>query len=132
MLTGGVRLKAGTITTRIEGSLERDLRKARMLGMIGVVPQADIMIPCLTPRDILTHAAHTRLPATWTAAQKAERIDDTLRALNLTRVQNTPVGDEDVRGVSGGEKKRVKSDREEEGTGQTESGAEVIDTLEPS
>jgi len=71
------------------------------------VLQADTMIPCLTPRDILTHSAFTRLPSSWSAARKIDRVEHTLRALQLERVQHTPVGDEDVRGVSGGEKKRT-------------------------
>lgn len=106
VLTGNVRLQSGSIETRIEGALETDLRRARHLGLIGVVPQADIMLPQLSPLDILTHSAFTRLPATWSAAQKQARVEDTLRVLGLQRVRHTPVGDENVRGLSGGEKKR--------------------------
>ena len=39
VLTGQVPATSGRIETRIEGALEPDLRRARRLGMIGVVPQ---------------------------------------------------------------------------------------------
>jgi len=107
VLTGEVRLKSGSIVPRIDGALQSDLRAARSSGLIGVVPQADIMLSVLTPRDILMHAAFTRLPASWSSAAKKQRVDDTLAVLGLTACQHTPVGDENARGISGGEKKRV-------------------------
>jgi ABC-type multidrug transport system ATPase subunit len=107
VLTGQVKLKSGEIAPRIEGELQNDLRLARAQGLIGVVPQADVMLTCLTPRDILTHAAFSRLPSSWTSQQKHARVSDVLRILGLTRVQHTPVGDQDTRGISGGEAKRT-------------------------
>ena len=107
MLTGQVPATGGLIETRIEGALEADLKKARRLGMIGVVPQADTMLPELTPLDILTHSAATRLPVDWTAERKASRVQETLRVLGLSHVQHTPTGNEESRGLSGGEVKRV-------------------------
>ena len=38
---------------------------------------------------------------------KLKQVDDTIQLLNLTKCVNTKIGDEMVRGVSGGEKKRV-------------------------
>ncbi len=102
-----MRLKAGKIVPRIEGALQSDLRAARAKGLIGVVPQADIMLSCLTPRDILTHSAFTRLPSDWPAARKYARVEATLTILGLNKCQHNAVGDENVRGISGGEKKRV-------------------------
>ena len=106
MLTGQVPTTSGWIETRIEGALETNLKKARKLGMIGVVPQADTMIPCLTPHDIITHSAFTRLPATMSSERKKQRVAETINVLGLSHVQNTPTGNEDIRGVSGGEAKR--------------------------
>ncbi len=102
-----MRLKGGKIVPRIEGALQSDLRAARAKGLIGVVPQADIMLSCLTPRDILTHSAFTRLPSNWPSERKYARVEATLRILGLNKCQHNAVGDENVRGISGGEKKRV-------------------------
>jgi len=74
---------------------------------IGFVPQDDIVDPSLTTREVLTYAAQTRLPASWSAAMIRARVDMVLKQLDLWHVQNTRIGDEVTRGLSGGEKKRV-------------------------
>jgi ABC-type multidrug transport system ATPase subunit len=40
-------------------------------------------------------------------SDKLKQVEDTIQLLNLTKCVNTKIGDEMVRGVSGGEKKRV-------------------------
>lgn len=38
---------------------------------------------------------------------KLKQVDDTMQLLNLTKIAHTKIGDNRVRGVSGGERKRV-------------------------
>ena len=76
-------------------------------GRIGYVPQSDIMHATATVREIVTHSALTRLPATKKDAVLKSKVDSVLALLGLVHVANQVVGDEHRRGVSGGEKKRV-------------------------
>ncbi len=78
-------------------------------GRLGFVPQNDVMITSLTVRDVLVHAARTRMPRSVPDAQKLERVDAVLDALSLTHIQHSIIGDAESgqRGISGGERKRV-------------------------
>ena len=51
------------------------------------------MNPCLSDSDVILRAAAS--------------VDAVLEALILTHVQHTPIGDERIRGISGGQRKRV-------------------------
>ncbi|GBG30503.1 ABC transporter G family member 23 [Hondaea fermentalgiana] len=72
-----------------------------------VIPQADILFPALTPRQSLRYSAMLRLPSSAPASQIEEVVDRLISDLSLTKCKDTPVGDENRRGVSGGERKRV-------------------------
>ncbi|KAJ3114294.1 ATP-binding cassette sub- G member 2 [Phlyctochytrium bullatum] len=101
------RLSTGTLSGAIlynnRPRLPREWSKT-----MAFVEQHDILYSNVTVRECLRHAAHLRLPSSLhTAAEKDARADDVLRRLRLTKAADTPIGDEHVRGVSGGEKKRV-------------------------
>ncbi|XP_059631626.1 ABC transporter G family member 22-like [Cornus florida] len=74
---------------------------------IGFVLQDDIVFQHLTVKETLAYAALLRLPNTLTTEQKKERAIDVISELGLERCQNTIIGGEFVRGISGGERKRV-------------------------
>uniref|UniRef100_A0A7C8YEE4 Adenosinetriphosphatase n=2 Tax=Opuntia streptacantha TaxID=393608 RepID=A0A7C8YEE4_OPUST len=74
---------------------------------IGFVTQDDVLFPHLTVRETLTYAAYLRLPKSLTKQQKEERAMDVICELGLERCQDTMIGGSFVRGVSGGERKRV-------------------------
>ncbi|KAK9715931.1 hypothetical protein RND81_06G199400 [Saponaria officinalis] len=74
---------------------------------IGFVTQDDVLFPHLTVRETLTYAAYLRLPKTLTKQQKEQRALDVICELGLDRCQDTMIGGSFVRGVSGGERKRV-------------------------
>lgn len=65
------------------------------------------MLRTLTVRQILEHSARIRLPRTWTDKQKMSVVNDVITVLKLTHVQDSIIGDETKRGISGGERKRV-------------------------
>ena len=52
-------------------------------------------------------SATLRLPKTATVAERNERITSTIKLLNLTKCADTIVGDSNVKGISGGERKRT-------------------------
>ncbi|XP_073062755.1 ABC transporter G family member 22-like isoform X2 [Primulina eburnea] len=74
---------------------------------IGFVTQDDVLFPNLTVRETLTYAARLRLPRTLTKEEKEKRAMDVILELGLERCQDTIIGGSFVRGVSGGERKRV-------------------------
>ncbi|XP_076950061.1 ABC transporter G family member 22-like [Bidens hawaiensis] len=74
---------------------------------IGFVTQDDILFPHLTVKETLTYAARLRLPKKLTKQEKEKRAADVIRELGLERCQDTMIGGTFVRGVSGGERKRV-------------------------
>ncbi|KAI7734095.1 hypothetical protein M8C21_007039 [Ambrosia artemisiifolia] len=74
---------------------------------IGFVTQDDILFPHLTVKETLTYAALLRLPKKLTKQEKEKRAADVIRELGLERCQDTMIGGTFVRGVSGGERKRV-------------------------
>eukprot|EP00762_Andalucia_godoyi_P001471 ANDGO_00133.mRNA.1 ABC transporter G family member 28 len=76
-------------------------------GLLGFVPQEDVMLRQLTVREILTHAAFSRLPGTMSRAEKMASVDFVMDLLRIAHVQHSQVGDELKRGISGGERKRV-------------------------
>ncbi|KAL8509518.1 hypothetical protein ACS0TY_016654 [Phlomoides rotata] len=74
---------------------------------IGFVTQDDVLFPHLTVRETLTYAARLRLPKTLTKEGKDQRAADVIYELGLESCQDTMIGGSFVRGISGGERKRV-------------------------
>lgn len=74
---------------------------------VGFVPQDDIMLADLTVYQNLRYAADLRLPADMSAVQKSAIVEDVLEVLEIGHIRDSMVGDAHVRGISGGQKKRV-------------------------
>ncbi|KAG7511909.1 ATP-binding cassette sub-family G member 8 [Solea senegalensis] len=74
---------------------------------IAHVRQDDRLLPHLTVRETLAFVAKLRLPTYFTQAQRDQRVDDVIAELRLRQCANTRVGNDYVRGVSGGERRRV-------------------------
>ncbi|KAL2425309.1 putative ABC transporter ATP-binding protein/permease [Exophiala dermatitidis] len=72
------------------------------------VPQDDsALLPCLTVRETLHFAARLRLPAFLNHEQKIQRAESVLMQLGLKDCADTLIGSDMVKGISGGEKRRV-------------------------
>ena len=78
-----------------------------MKGFIGFVHQDDQLFPTLTVWETLMYIAKLRLPRSFTVEQKAAQVERVILALGLSRCRDTLVGDVSIRGISGGERKRV-------------------------
>ncbi|PON42060.1 ABC transporter-like [Parasponia andersonii] len=74
---------------------------------IGFVTQDDVLFPHLTVKETLRYAALLRLPKKLSKEEKEKRAIDVIYELGLERCQDTMIGGSFVRGVSGGERKRV-------------------------
>ncbi|KAJ2929810.1 hypothetical protein H1R20_g7294, partial [Candolleomyces eurysporus] len=80
-------------------------------GDVQYCPEDDVHFPTLTVEQTIQFAARTRTPRTR-AEYSREQFQETLTTIlttvfGLRHAKKTPVGDAAVRGVSGGEKKRV-------------------------
>lgn len=75
------------------------------------VEQEDVLYALSTVQETLDFAARLRLPSTTSEEERNKRIEDILRQLGLFHVRNTNVGGSsfngEVRGLSGGERKRL-------------------------
>ncbi|CAN6461412.1 unnamed protein product [Victoria cruziana] len=79
---------------------------------IGFVAQNDVLYPHLTVMETLVFAALLRLPGSLSLAKKVEHAESVLAELGLTKCRDSIVGGALVRGISGGEKKRVSIGQE--------------------
>ena len=70
------------------------------------VGQDDTFHSHLTVEETLLLAASLRIPGA-TRAGRRDAVDQTLQQLQLTHVRHTRVGNERVRGISGGERRRL-------------------------
>ncbi len=61
----------------------------------------------LTVRENLAFSANLRLPKYITPEEKVKRIEDTITELGLAHVADAKIGNEFIRGISGGERKRT-------------------------
>ncbi|GJN05977.1 hypothetical protein PR202_ga23658 [Eleusine coracana subsp. coracana] len=74
---------------------------------IAYVRQEDLFFSQLTVRETLSLAAELQLPDTMAPERKDSYINDLLLRLGLVNCADSIVGDAKVRGISGGEKKRL-------------------------
>jgi len=94
----------------VKGSLcfngtEQPRRSASFL--CTVVPQDDLLFPSLTPRETFRYVARLRLGDDVSRMDKYAAVEALIVRLGLAACADTPVGNEDIRGISGGEKKRT-------------------------
>lgn len=80
---------------------------SKLRKLIGYVPQEDIMLRKLTVYDILKHSARSRLPVDWPESRKIEKVQEVIDFLDMGHVMHSIIGDEEERGISGGQRKRV-------------------------
>lgn len=83
------------------------LPNAALAPICGASLQDDVLFYNLTVRETLEFAAKMRLPSSVPAAAKSELVSEIIAELGLAKAQNTFIGNSFVRGISGGERKRV-------------------------
>ncbi|KAK1929432.1 Protein white [Phytophthora citrophthora] len=71
------------------------------------VKQDDMFYATITVREHLIYQARLRMGPHTTAQQHEERVDTVLEELGLTKCRDTLIGGIRVRGISGGERKRL-------------------------
>ena len=76
-------------------------------GVIGYVPQDDIVHPELTVFEAVKYSARFRLPNDYSEAEIDARVEQTLKDLGLEGVKNLQIGKPEKKVLSGGQRKRV-------------------------
>ncbi|XP_048431131.1 ABC transporter G family member 23 [Pyrus x bretschneideri] len=79
---------------------------AQLRKICGFVTQEDNLLPLLTVKETLMFTARFRLKGV-DAKEREERVERLMQELGLVHVADSFVGDEENRGISGGERKRV-------------------------
>ncbi|PKA46977.1 ABC transporter G family member 25 [Apostasia shenzhenica] len=109
-----LKILAGRMAGSHGGTLLANGRSAghSLSRRVGYVPQDDVLYPHLTVRETLTYCAMLRLRRTAAAAgswreRAAAQVEAVVAELGLAACAETVVGGVFVRGVSGGERKRV-------------------------
>ncbi|PWA78758.1 ABC transporter G family member 5 [Artemisia annua] len=98
---------AGKITPQT-GSIQvnqKPVDKSRFKKISGYVTQKDTLFPLLTVEETLAFTAKLRLSIPQ--PELSSRVKSLIQELGLSHVANTRVGDDKVRGISGGERRRV-------------------------
>ncbi|XVE75589.1 hypothetical protein DITRI_Ditri12bG0105600 [Diplodiscus trichospermus] len=83
--------------------------KRRSIGCrdISYATQEDIFLGTLSVRETLTYSAHLRLPTTLTKQEIDDIVDDTIDKMGLQDCADRKIGNWHLRGISGGEKRRL-------------------------
>ncbi|KGL83276.1 ATP-binding cassette sub-family G member 8, partial [Tinamus guttatus] len=98
----GGKIKSGQILINDKTSTPQLVKKC-----IAHVRKDDRLLPHLTVKETLLFVAKLRLPKSFSDSQRKKRVDDVIAELRLRQCANTRVGNEYLRGVSGGERRRV-------------------------
>ncbi|XP_078427397.1 white-brown complex-like protein [Wolffia australiana] len=90
------------------GSILLNGRKAKLsFGTAAYVTQDDTLIGTLTVRETILYSAALRLPDKMPWKNKRDLVDSTINEMGLQDCADTVIGNWHLRGVSGGEKRRV-------------------------
>ncbi|KAM7366589.1 hypothetical protein PAMP_016020 [Pampus punctatissimus] len=73
----------------------------------GYVVQDDVVMGTLTVRENFTFSAALRLPSSVSQEEKEQKVNKLIQELGLSRVADSRVGTQLIRGISGGERKRT-------------------------
>mmetsp|Transcript_9062 Transcript_9062/g.12548 ORF Transcript_9062/g.12548 Transcript_9062/m.12548 type:complete len:577 (+) Transcript_9062:186-1916(+) len=94
----------------IEGTIRINGKKptsSDLKSMVGYVEQFDTLVDELTVAQMLAYTAALKLPKNTTADERRERVEEVIRVLGLNSCRDTVIGSVLVRGISGGQAKRV-------------------------
>ncbi|PKI75534.1 hypothetical protein CRG98_004070 [Punica granatum] len=92
----------------LSGSILLNGRKAKLsFGTAAYVTQDDNLIGTLTVRETISYSARLRLPDKMRWEEKRALVESTIIEMGLQDCADTVIGNWHLRGISGGEKRRV-------------------------
>ncbi|XP_069154909.1 ABC transporter G family member 11 isoform X1 [Solanum lycopersicum] len=92
----------------LSGNILLNGRKAKLsFGTVAFVTQDDTLIGTLTVRETIHYSAQLRLPDRMPLSEKRTLVESTIADMGLQDCADTFIGNWHLRGISGGEKRRV-------------------------
>lgn len=85
----------------------REYSRSVLKAMTAYVMQDDLVHGDLTVQENLYYAAQLRMPIESTEEERLGRIDEVVQILGIDHIRHTMVGNARVKGISGGERKRL-------------------------
>uniref|UniRef100_A0A5B6ZBB7 ABC transporter domain-containing protein n=1 Tax=Davidia involucrata TaxID=16924 RepID=A0A5B6ZBB7_DAVIN len=99
------RLSRNVVMT---GNVLLNGKKRRLeYGVVAYVTQEDVLLGTLTVRESITYSAHLRLPTTMSKEEVNGIVEGTIMEMGLQECSDRLIGNWHLRGISGGEKKRL-------------------------
>lgn len=99
------RLSSNVVMT---GNVLLNGKKRRLdYGVVAYVTQEDVLLGTLTVRETITYSAHLRLPTTLSNEDVKGIIEGTIMEMGLLDCADRMIGNWHLRGISGGERKRL-------------------------
>ncbi|XP_004293165.1 PREDICTED: ABC transporter G family member 13-like isoform X2 [Fragaria vesca subsp. vesca] len=99
------RLSRNVVMT---GNVQLNGKKRRLdYGVAAYVTQENVLLGTLTVRETITYSAHLRLPTSLTKQEVNDIVDATITDMGLQDCSHRLIGNWHLRGISGGEKKRL-------------------------
>ncbi|WVZ24093.1 hypothetical protein V8G54_002637 [Vigna mungo] len=99
--------RLGSDTRQTGEILINGKKQALAYGTSAYVTQDDTLMTTLTVGEAVHYSAQLQLPDTMSKQEKKERADFTIREMGLQDAINTRIGGLFVKGISGGQKRRV-------------------------
>ncbi len=102
-----LNILCGFAVGKVEGEVlinGKPLNPRKMKKISNLVPQHDVLIPVLTAREMLQYAADLRIP---NKQDRLPMVNSLLQVLSLEQCADVLCGDENLKGLSGGQRKRV-------------------------
>lgn len=94
--TSGTRIANGSIVT-----------PTSLTSVSAYVQQDDLFIPSLTVREHLLFQSRVRMDGDVSSEERLERIEKVMKLVGLKKAEKVLIGDEKLKGISGGEKRRL-------------------------
>ncbi|KAL1547452.1 ABC transporter G member 15 [Salvia divinorum] len=98
---------SGNVVTSGNVLLNGKIKKSLHYGIVAYVTQEDVVLGTLTVKESIAYSASLRLPSSATKQETAEIIENTIAELGLEDCADHLIGNWHLRGISGGEKKRL-------------------------
>ncbi|KAG6438451.1 hypothetical protein SASPL_103394 [Salvia splendens] len=99
---------SGNVVTSGNVLLNGKIKKSLHYGIVAYVSQEDVVLGTLTVKESIAYSASLRLPSSATKQETAELIENTIAELGLEDCADHLIGNWHLRGISGGEKKRLR------------------------
>ncbi|KAG6400623.1 hypothetical protein SASPL_137464 [Salvia splendens] len=87
--------------------LNGKIKKSLHYGNVAYVTQEDVLMGTLTVKESIAYSASLRLPSSLTKQEMADIVQNTIAEMGLGDCADHLVGNWHLRGISGGEKKRL-------------------------